>query len=502
MPTLLSWSDWVARPEHEQAEAARGRRRRRPATTAAAPPADTANPLRRLLGDHASPVPLGLWLVEVILCAVLFYTLLTVADADPALRLCAANQAVVLALTCGLTSVAVGLYSADTYLNRRVLLLTSAAGALLALPAIWLVGSCLGVNAATLFGGHVPLTVASLLAGTALLFVLRFAFSYAVRANLFVRHLLIVGEDASAERVGVAINSVRGGVFKVAAIVPAGDPTSITADYLRQRKVWAVVTTEAGDRDATATARMLDAKGQHVRSYSGREFWERCLRRVDVDQPGPEWRQGGGSGAAGSTELDGGGRRPAPLPRLGDIVLSLTLLAATLPLMLITALAIACESRGRVLYRQERVGLHGRVFTLLKFRSMRQDAEAQGPVWAMQRDPRVSRVGSFIRRTRIDELPQLLNVLRGEMSFIGPRPERPHFVEQLERVVPFYHDRALVKPGLTGWAQVNYPYGASVEDARAKLSYDLYYVKYRSLLLDLLILVATVRVVLFQRGAR
>jgi lipopolysaccharide/colanic/teichoic acid biosynthesis glycosyltransferase len=155
-----------------------------------------------------------------------------------------------------------------------------------------------------------------------------------------------------------------------------------------------------------------------------------------------------------------------------------------------------------MLYRQERVGLHGRPFTVLKFRSMRTDAEACGPVWAMQRDPRVTRIGSFIRLTRIDELPQLINVLRGEMSFIGPRPERPHFVAQLERALPFYRDRAQVKPGLTGWAQVNYPYGASVEDARAKLSYDLYYVKHRSLLLDLQILVATVRVVLFQRGAR
>jgi lipopolysaccharide/colanic/teichoic acid biosynthesis glycosyltransferase len=170
--------------------------------------------------------------------------------------------------------------------------------------------------------------------------------------------------------------------------------------------------------------------------------------------------------------------------------------------MLLTALAIRLDSPGPILYRQERVGLGGGTFTVLKFRSMRTDAEARGPVWAAQRDPRVTRVGSFIRLTRIDELPQLLNVLRGEMSFIGPRPERPHFVEQLEQALPFYRDRALVKPGLTGWAQVNYPYGASVEDARAKLSYDLYYVKHRSLLLDLMILLATVRVVLFQRGAR
>ena len=139
---------------------------------------------------------------------------------------------------------------------------------------------------------------------------------------------------------------------------------------------------------------------------------------------------------------------------------------------------------------------------MLKFRSMRVDAEARRPGWAAQRGPARHPHRLVHPATRIDELPQLINVLRGEMSFIGPRPERPHFVEQLERALPFYRDRALVKPGLTGWAQVNHPYGASVEDARAKLSYDLYYVKHRSLLLDLLILVATVRVVLFQRGAR
>ena len=133
---------------------------------------------------------------------------------------------------------------------------------------------------------------------------------------------------------------------------------------------------------------------------------------------------------------------------------------------------------------------------------MKIDAEATGPRWASQSDPRVTRIGSFLRRTRIDELPQLLNILRGEMSFIGPRPERPHFVEQLSSVIPHYQERSRVKPGLTGWAQVNYPYGASVEDARAKLSFDLYYVKNRTILLDVLILFATIRVILLQEGAR
>jgi exopolysaccharide biosynthesis polyprenyl glycosylphosphotransferase len=185
-----------------------------------------------------------------------------------------------------------------------------------------------------------------------------------------------------------------------------------------------------------------------------------------------------------------------------DIAGSMLLLVLTLPLLLLVAWLIKLDSPGPVLYRQDRVGLHGRIFTLWKFRSMRVDAEAAGPRWAAERDPRVTRVGAVIRACRVDELPQLVNVLRGEMSLVGPRPERPHFTVQLARVIPRYDERTCVLPGVTGWAQVSYPYGASIEDARAKLDYDLYYLANRSLLFDLRILAATVRVVLFRVGAR
>jgi lipopolysaccharide/colanic/teichoic acid biosynthesis glycosyltransferase len=188
--------------------------------------------------------------------------------------------------------------------------------------------------------------------------------------------------------------------------------------------------------------------------------------------------------------------------RLRDIVGSLVLLALALPLLLVVACLIKLDSPGPLLFRQAGVGLHGRVFSVLKLRSMRVDAEAGGPRWAAERDPRVTRIGGFIRAARIDELPQLVNVLRGEMSLVGPRPERPFFVEQLVPAIARYNERTRVLPGLTGWAQVNYPYGASVEDACAKLAYDLHYVHNRSLWLDLRILVATVRVVLFGIGAR
>ncbi|PRO68445.1 TIGR03013 family XrtA/PEP-CTERM system glycosyltransferase [Alteromonas gracilis] len=174
------------------------------------------------------------------------------------------------------------------------------------------------------------------------------------------------------------------------------------------------------------------------------------------------------------------------------------------PIMLATAIIIYLDDGRRtgvsVLYKQERVGLNGQLFKILKFRSMRPDAEKDGAKWASKNDDRVTRIGHFIRKYRIDELPQLLNVFKGEMSFIGPRPERPQFVEQLVREVPYYNQRHNVKPGLAGWAQLNYPYGASVEDSMEKLKFDLYYVKHQSLLLDILILIRTVEVVLFGKG--
>ena len=186
-----------------------------------------------------------------------------------------------------------------------------------------------------------------------------------------------------------------------------------------------------------------------------------------------------------------------------DIASSLALLLLTLPLLLLACLLIIIESPGPVLYRQQRVGLGGRPFVLLKLRSMCTDAEKDGaPRWAKTGDPRVTRVGKFIRRARIDELPQLWNVLHGDMSFVGPRPERPAFVDDFCQQIPFYAERHCVKPGITGWAQTNYPYGASLEDARNKLSYDLYYAKNHGLFLDLIILLQTIRVILWADGSR
>jgi lipopolysaccharide/colanic/teichoic acid biosynthesis glycosyltransferase len=196
-------------------------------------------------------------------------------------------------------------------------------------------------------------------------------------------------------------------------------------------------------------------------------------------------------------------RRADVLIRVLDVITSLALLLLTLPLMMLVSIVIVVDSPGPIFYHQIRVGLHGRQFVLFKFRSMVVDAEGtSGPCWAQQRDSRVTRIGKFLRSTRIDELPQLANVLRGDMSMVGPRPERPHFADQLVSVIQGYQERVVVKPGLTGWAQVNYPYGASVQDARMKLSYDLYYIKNRSLLFNVRILFTTIPVVLLGQGAR
>jgi sugar transferase (PEP-CTERM system associated) len=191
------------------------------------------------------------------------------------------------------------------------------------------------------------------------------------------------------------------------------------------------------------------------------------------------------------------------LGRICGFLLAVLFLVLFGPLVLLVAVLIKLDSRGPALYRQQRVGLNGKNFDVLKFRSMRMDAEqASGPVWAAEEDPRVTRVGRYLRKLRLDELPQVINVLRGEMAFVGPRPERPHFVKQLKEQIPFYDLRHSLRPGITGWAQVSMHYGATVEDSRAKLEYDLFYIKNCSFSFDFLILFQTIKIVLFGRGAR
>jgi sugar transferase (PEP-CTERM system associated) len=247
--------------------------------------------------------------------------------------------------------------------------------------------------------------------------------------------------------------------------------------------------------DGFPVQELLECRMQGVKVIELPTFFEREHRQVLLESLNPSWMVFGNGfrqGWAGDA-----------VKRLFDLAVSGMLLLLSLPVMLVAALCIYLESGGPILYRQQRVGQGGRIFTLYKFRSMKTDAECGGtPQWASANDDRTTRVGRFIRKWRIDELLQVFNVIRGDMSLVGPRPERPYFVDQLVKQIPYYALRHCARPGITGWAQVRYQYGASVDDAIEKLQYDLYYVKNHCLFLDLMILISTVEVVIWGKGAR
>ncbi|NOY63187.1 MAG: TIGR03013 family PEP-CTERM/XrtA system glycosyltransferase [Gammaproteobacteria bacterium] len=248
-------------------------------------------------------------------------------------------------------------------------------------------------------------------------------------------------------------------------------------------------------RKAFPVHEILDCRMSGIEVIDLLTFFERQRGKVMLDIMHPSWMVFSDGFRFGAFRVYS--------KRVIDIVAALLLLAVTWPIMLLTALAILFEDSGPIFYRQVRVGQNWKLFQVIKFRSMRVDAEAQdGAQWALENDNRITRVGDFIRKVRIDELPQIFNVLKGEMSFVGPRPERPEFVEQLSASIPYYAERHRVKPGITGWAQICYPYGASEQDSYEKLQYDLYYVKNYSLLLDLMIVFQTSPVIFWRQGSR
>lgn len=226
----------------------------------------------------------------------------------------------------------------------------------------------------------------------------------------------------------------------------------------------------------------------------GAAFYERITGRVSLSMIRPSWLIFTGPGRQ---------KKFATIARIAVHRLAALIgFVLSLPIIIVTAILIKLESRGPIFYKQERVGKNGRTFVLTKFRSMRVDAEKEGPVWASKGDDRTTRVGRVIRKIRVDEIPQFWNIIKGDMNFVGPRPERPHFVAQLAEEIPYYEQRHLIAPGLTGWAQIKYPYGASIEDARQKLQYDLFYIKNHGLVFDAIILFETVKIILFGRGAQ
>ncbi|MEE4350900.1 MAG: TIGR03013 family XrtA/PEP-CTERM system glycosyltransferase [Pacificimonas sp.] len=240
---------------------------------------------------------------------------------------------------------------------------------------------------------------------------------------------------------------------------------------------------------------LLDARLAGIPVSEKTNFIERMSGRVDLGTVSPSWFIFS-DGFLGSSTVS------LAVKRTFDVTASLLLLTATSPILIVAALAVRLTSRGPIFYRQERVGQLGKTFMITKFRSMVQDAEKGGAQWATKNDARVTRVGRILRSTRIDEIPQIWNVFVGDMSFVGPRPERPVFVDQLKAAIPYYNERHIVKPGITGWAQLNYPYGASTDDARKKLEYDLYYIKNYTVFLDLVIMIQTARVIIWQDGVR
>ena len=323
----------------------------------------------------------------------------------------------------------------------------------------------------------------------------------------FKRRVVVLGAGERAARLK-ALAKTSGSGFVVVGYVSMSEANRVIPEAIARDAIYNladhVVLLNASEvvlaleerRNSLPLKDLLRIKttGVHVNEISS--FLERETGRVDLQSVNPSW-------LIFSDGFSSGRMLSSMFKRLFDIVASSTLLILTGPLILATAIAIKFESKGPAFYRQRRVGLYGEAFDIPKLRSMRQDAEVGGKaVWAEKDDPRITRIGRWIRKLRVDELPQCWSVLKGEMSFVGPRPERPQFVEDLEQKLNYYAERHMVKPGITGWAQINYPYGASLEDSRQKLEYDLYYAKNYSPFLDVLILLQTLRVVLWPAGAR
>ncbi|WP_372965409.1 TIGR03013 family XrtA/PEP-CTERM system glycosyltransferase [Marinobacter sp.] len=339
--------------------------------------------------------------------------------------------------------------------------------------------------------------------------IVRVVFFAIVGNEAFKRRVLVLGAGHRAKQMLEDLTTPfnRKG-FTLAGFVPLPDepvevaekhlinlPTTLH-DYVIRYPVREIVVAVDDRRRGLPMDDLLECKMEGVQIIDGANFYERESRKVALEMITRGWLVFSDGFTVSS--VYGVGKRAL------DILSAGALLLATFPIMLLTALAIKLEDgfKAPVLYSQERVGLNNRVFRVYKFRSMRTDAEKHGAVWAKKNDNRVTRVGEFIRKVRIDELPQIFNVLNGTMAFVGPRPERPVFVEQLSERIPFYSERHRVKPGLTGWAQLCFAYADNEEDTREKLRYDLYYIKNQSLLLDLLIIIQTVEVVLFKKGSR
>ncbi|MCF8068049.1 MAG: TIGR03013 family PEP-CTERM/XrtA system glycosyltransferase [Desulfobacterales bacterium] len=342
----------------------------------------------------------------------------------------------------------------------------------------------------------------------------RYGYTLVLNRGLFNQKIIMVGSGELALSIITEIHDKKDCGYTLGVVVKEPGENSICADNLscnekvlqktdyeglcemaKELGIKKIVVALREKRGNFPTKELLKCRMEGIEILDGNTFFEMLTGKLIVEQINPAWLifSNGFKTSASSSFTK----------RVVDIFFSILLLAVTLPILILVAFLIKLDSKGPVFFGQERVGRNRKPYRIYKFRSMISDAESKsGPVWAKTEDDRITRVGHFIRKWRIDELPQLWNVLRGDMSFIGPRPEREHFVKQLEKVIPYYIERLSVKPGVTGWAQVSYGYGASVEDAVEKLNYDMFYIKNISIFMDILIIFKTVKTVLFGEGAR
>lgn len=338
------------------------------------------------------------------------------------------------------------------------------------------------------------------------IFAWRSAYYLILRNRLFSQNVLLVGSGELAGVIAREIEGVRDSVYKIRGFVgvqqpgfnPHGAPVKRTIsdyeDLLVNHEIERVIVALDDGRGTTPIDELLQCKLRGIIVEQGTTFYERVTGKILVKRISPSLIIFSDGFALS--------RWTYQVKRLMDLLLSSFLLVLTLPVIILTAFCVKLDSAGPLFYSQVRVGQANRPIKIIKFRSMREDAEKDGAVWAKEGDERVTRVGAIIRDLRIDELPQLWNVIKGDMSLVGPRPERQVFVDELVKKIPFYSIRHELKPGVTGWAQVNYPYGASEEDALKKLEYDLYYMKNLSIAMDLLVIFKTIKTVLFRKGSR
>jgi sugar transferase (PEP-CTERM system associated) len=464
----------------------------------------------RIFRHYVSAPAVAMLLVEVLLIGIILFAFVVSArpaSVRPTDFGADARTAAGLAVAIALIMFSTGAYDKLSLSDYRHLLSRLVVCLVISLLSMLAVGYFDARSSVQILGQHETELILALFAVFPAIFITRVMYFAAIRGRAADRRILVIGAGASADRIerfvrshldfnaeilGYTAVASEGVAVPENKVIRSDESLAAVATRLKATEIVVAIT----ERRGFPTAPLLECRLRGFVVTNFLNFWERETRQVMLDLLDPSW-------LIYSDGFQLSGALNAFLKRTFDVVVSLAILIVTSPILLLAALAVRLDSPGPIFYKQERVGRNGKAFNIFKLRTMREDAEQGGvPQWAGAKDPRVTRVGSLLRLTRIDEIPQVFNVLRGDMSFVGPRPERPFFVESLAREIPYYRERLRMRPGITGWAQINYPYGASIEDAKAKLSYDLYYIKNYSIFFDLLIAIGTVQVVLWNKGAR